>query len=49
MPTPLAQTTGRPSEALTACEPVTADWTKYTRDPQMIESQRQTIAARIEE
>ena len=44
----MTQRTGRPADALEACEPVTSDLTHYTRDPAVVERQRALVARRIQ-
>jgi len=43
----LSERTGRPADAVEACEPVTTDLTHYTREPAVLEAQRRLIARRI--
>ena len=43
----LTERTGRPADALAVCEPVAADLTHYTREPAVLEGQRQKIARRL--
>jgi hypothetical protein len=43
----LAHVTGRPADAVRACEPVTTGLTQFSRDPRVLESQRALITRRI--